>query len=338
MKTHYINPLLSRASITKKLDSASLVLANSVNLDGSVNPGTIEGMKMALDNICNFDCTMCGRNKDEAPIEMPFEDFKRITKEMKAFGVKNFGLFFDNEPFLNTDYLEKAIKHLKEELGVEYVFLTTNVSACTSKNLERVFKAGLDSLKFSFNSATKEQFAQVTNKSPHIFNIILKNIKTAWEVREKVFKEHNHICGLFASSIKFDQEQMARLQPILEEHVFPYVDEWYLLPEYQMGGGETIDRILNTGFDKPIAGNTGRLGVQRAPLPCWAVINSTHILANGDVYACCFPAPVEGQIMGNLFKNSFEEIINGEKYKTLRLAHVKKDVTNTVCEKCIAYF
>lgn len=337
MQVYYKNPHAIK-SITEKLDKASLVEPKHYMEDGSVTHGAIEGVKMALDSDCNFDCSMCGRDKNNTA-KMSFDFFKRITKEMKEFGVKNFGLFFDNEPFIHTqDSLVPAIKYLKEELGVPYVFITTNGSACTKKNLEAVFRAGLDSLKFSLNSATPEQFAVVTNKSENMFHTILNNLKNAKKIRDTVFVETGKYCGLFASSINFVKDQSAELKPLLETHVFPYVDEWYMLPEYQMGGEEsTLNSMRKAGFDKPIAGNTGRLGVERAALPCWAVMNSSHILANGDVYACCFPAPVKGQIMGNLHNASFEEVINGAFYKALRKAHLAKDVTNTVCEKCIAY-
>ena len=41
--------------------------------------------------------------------------------------------------------------------------------------------------------------------------------------------------------------------------------------------------------------------------------------------------------MGDLMKQSFMDAWNSEKFQNLRKAHLKKDVTGTVCEECVAY-
>jgi radical SAM protein with 4Fe4S-binding SPASM domain len=336
MKDHYIHPK-SRGSITKHVDKATLVNPSLVNPDGSVGKGTIEGVKFELDNICNLNCLMCGRNVDETPSKMDWGLFTKMTREMKDFGVQSFGPFFGNESFINIKRTTDAISFLKNELGVPRVFITTNGTLGTKRNVEACISAGLDSLKWSVNWSDNEQFGKVTRRNPSLFNNILQNIKDAYEVREQLHREQGISCGLFASSIKFHDEQITFMKPLLEKHVFPYIDEWYMLPEYQMGGGKTVDRIQKAGFDDPIAGNTGRVGAERHALPCWTIMNASHVKWNGDMLACCFPAPNKDMIMGNLHEQSFEEIINGPKYRALRLAHLNQDVTGTACENCLAY-
>lgn len=336
MLDYYINPK-ARDSITRHIDKATLVNPSRVNPDGSVEAGTIEGVKFELDNICNLNCVMCGRDASEPSQKMEWKLFTRMTREMKEFGVQSLGPFFGNEPFLNIKRLVKAISYLKKELKVPRVFITTNGTACSKKNVELCLLAGLDSLKWSVNWANREQFGKITRRSPFLFDMLLRNIKDAYEAREQLYQQHNISCGLFASSIKFHDEQTALMKPFLEEHIFPYVDEWYCLPTFQMGGEETINRIRAEGFDKPIAGNVGRVGAERPVLPCWTVINSSHVRWNGDVIACCFPAPRKDMIMGNLHQKSFEEIINGAPYRALRMAHMRQDVTGTACANCLAY-
>jgi hypothetical protein len=41
--------------------------------------------------------------------------------------------------------------------------------------------------------------------------------------------------------------------------------------------------------------------------------------------------------MGDLNRQSFMEAWNSETFVKLRAAHLRKDVTGTVCEKCVAY-
>jgi hypothetical protein len=41
--------------------------------------------------------------------------------------------------------------------------------------------------------------------------------------------------------------------------------------------------------------------------------------------------------MGDLNQRSFMEAWNSEAFVSLRAAHLRKDVSGTVCENCIAY-
>ena len=87
---------------------------------------------------------------------------------------------------------------------------------------------------------------------------------------------------------------------------------------------------------RPIAGNQGRLGALRDPLPCWSAFTEGHVRSDGGLSACCFDASGEW-LMGDLTKQSFMEAWNSQKFQELRVAHLKKDVSGTVCEDCVAY-
>ena len=86
----------------------------------------------------------------------------------------------------------------------------------------------------------------------------------------------------------------------------------------------------------PTAGNQGRIGALRQPLPCWAVSTEGHVRADGHLSACCFGADDKFD-MGDLTQQSFMEAWHSETFRQLRRAHLKRDVSGTVCEDCIAY-
>jgi hypothetical protein len=141
-------------------------------------------------------------------------------------------------------------------------------------------------------------------------------------------------CGLYASSIAYDGEQEKKMQSLLAEHVLPYVDEHYFLPLYSMGSF-AAQREKELGY-KPIAGNQGRLGALREPLPCWSAFTEGHITSTGKLSACCFDAG-ENWVMADLNKVPFMQGWNSQEFQTLRAAHLRKDVSGTICENCIAY-
>jgi hypothetical protein len=261
---------------------------------------------------------------------MDFDFFKRITTEMRNAGVEEIGVFFIGESFLNPKLLVKAIDWCKRGLGFPYVFLTSQASAATPANVEACMAAGLDSLKWSINAADDLQFEEVMKAPAHLRAKALENIRWAWEIRNgKGYKTR-----LYASSIQYDGEQQAKMEASLRVAILPYVDEHYWLPLYSMGSFATA-REEALGY-RPTAGNQGRLGALRAPLPCWSVFTEGHVTSAGHLSACCFDA-TGNWTMADLHSTPFEEAWNSLPFQELRARHLAKDVSGTACEKCAAY-
>lgn len=124
------------------------------------------------------------------------------------------------------------------------------------------------------------------------------------------------------------------MEALLAERVIPYVDHHYWLPLYSMGAFAT-EREAELGY-RPTAGNQGRIGALREPLPCWSAFTEGHVTAEGKLSACCFDA-TSNWTMGDLTKQSFMEAWNAPGFVKLRAAHLQKDVRGTVCENCVAY-
>ena len=268
--------------------------------------------------------------RGEQPTEpMDWKFFTRVAGEMRDAGVEELGLFFLGESFTQPAMLVNAVKYAKS-LGFPYVFLTTNGSLAWPDNVEDCMAAGLDSLKFSINWADEEQFKEITGVKKRLFESALRNLAAASAIRD----HGGYKCGLYASSIAFDGEQKDRMQKLLDERVLPYVDEHYFLPLYSMGSFAT-KREEELGY-RPIAGNQGRLGALRQPLPCWSAFTEGHITSQGKLSACCFDASASWE-MADLNEVSFMDGWNSQKFQHLRAAHIKKDVRGTICESCIAY-
>ena len=291
-----------------------------------------KSVKIEISPRCNYRCGFCAlRTREVQPKwDMDFGLFKRITGEMHEAGVEEIGVFYLGESFMNPRLLVDCIAYLKHELGMPYVFLTSNASMAFPEALEECMKAGLDSLKWSMNAADEDQFERIMGVSSRLFHTALANVKAAWELR----KHGGYKTGLYASSIKYDGEQFAKMEALLNEHVRPYVDQHYWLPLYSMGAFAS-EREKQLGY-RPTAGNQGRLDALREPLPCWSAFTEGHVTAEGKLSACCFDA-TSNWTMGDLTKHSFMEAWNSPSFVKLREAHLRKDVRGTVCENCIAY-
>lgn len=315
--------------ITERIDQVTLVRDDYL----SARPPAPRSVKIELTGRCNYQCGFCAlRTREKQPTQdMPFTFFQHITRQMRDAGVEEIGLFYLGESFCATELLVAAIDWCKKSLNFPYVFLTTNGSLAAPYSVWRCMEAGLDSLKFSVNAADEDQFESVMGVKKKLFHDALKNLKQAKTIREKGrFK-----CGIYASSIQYDGEQAHRMHKLLDEHVIPFVDEHYFLPLYgQMTHwNETGDE--GHGF-KPTAGNQGRIGALRAPLPCWSCFTEAHVTADGMLTACCFDS--DGRFrMGDLKAQGFMDAWNSEKFQQLRKAHLVKNVAGTICEDCLAY-
>jgi len=285
-------------------------------------------VKIELTGKCNFACTFCARSQQlRAQDEMDRGFFERVVKEMRDAGVEELGLFYLGESFM-CEWLPQAIAYAKR-IGYPYVFLTTNGSLSTPERVTACMRAGLDSLKFSYNYADAQQLKDIAKVKPRFFDTIFENIRGAHAVREK----GGYPCGLYASYIEYDGEQGMRMKQAVER-IRPYVDEVYALPLYNQAAFVS-EQEKARGW-KPIPGNRGRVGALRDPLPCWAVFTEGHISWDGKLSACCFDH--DGRFhTGDLITTPFMEAWNCTKFQSLRAAHLKKDVTGTVCEQCVIY-
>lgn len=313
-------------TITKRIDSIARIPADKL---AEVLPAP-RSVKIELTGRCNYRCSFCAlaMREEQPKKDIDWDLFCRITHQMRQAGVDEIGVFFIGESFVNPDLLVNAIQYLKRDVGMPYVFLTSNGSLAKQDQVERCMAAGLDSLKWSVN-ATEDQYKSILNVSPSIAAKVMLNIREAWEARKRV----GYHTRLYASSIRYDGEQHERMKAMLENHVLPYVDEHYWLPLYSMGSMTTAESGKR-GF-KPIAGNRGRFDNPVDPLPCWSVFTEGHVTSDGRLSACCFDATGEW-IMGDLNKETFMEAWNSPAFQELRKSHLKRNVTGTKCENCIA--
>ena len=317
-------------SITERIDNITHIPVEY----RQPKPPCPKAVKIELTGRCNYRCGFCAlRMRDCQPLpkdDMDLAFFKRITQQMYDAGVEEIGLFYLGESLMAPDLAVAACQWLKQELGMPYVFLTTNGSLAGERVLHALFNAGLDSLKFSINAADFDQFEEVMGVKQKLYKQALANLKRAYDIRNRC----KYKTKIYASSIKYDGEQQDKMEALATEYVKPFVDEFYWLPLYSMGS-VAAEREAELGY-RPTAGNQGRLGGLVKPLPCWSAFTEGHVRHDGVVSLCCFDADGRFQV-GNLHDDEWMDIWHNEKFTTIREAHIKEDLCGTVCQDCVAY-
>lgn len=312
--------------ITERIDAVTHIPASS----RCERPPAPRSVKIELTSRCNYRCKFCAL-ETRAPGttgDMAWPLFARIAREMRDAGVEEIGLFYLGEPFAAPTLLIRAIRYLKDEIGMPYVFVTSNASLATGVAVAACMGAGLDSLKWSANAGTPEQFVETTGVSERFFERALAHIAEAWHIRA----QGGYRTRLAASSIRYDGAQGERMEAFLDAHIRPYVDEHYWLPLYSMGS-LALPGERSLGYVPGPPGNVGRLDAPVPSLPCWAAFTEGHVLADGRLSACCFDAKGDW-IMGDLTSQEFLEAWHSPAFQILRRAHLAGDVRGTVCEAC----
>jgi len=288
-----------------------------------VTPPVPRSVKIELTGRCDFQCFFCAvHTRPREKSDMPWELYTRLARELRELGVEQLGVFYLGESFL-CDWLSDAIRYAKRECGFPYVFLTTNGRLATAARVRECMLAGLDSLKFAANCCGPGQLHAVAGVEPEEFQVIVRNIQDARRVRNEIEHETGRRCGLYASSLLYDEAQRERMKPALLD-ILPYVDEHYWLPLYGHPGLKAVTGATRDGE------------VLRKPLPCWPLFNEGHITWDGRLSACCLDHARRFH-MGNLDETPFLEAWHSPAFQQLREAHLRQDVRGTACENCIAY-
>lgn len=327
--------------ITDKVDAVTKIGENRIAM-GGIQPAP-KSVKIELTARCNLRCKFCAlrTRKREPQKDMSFDFFKRITTDMRMCGVEEIGLFYLGESFMNPGLLIEACHWVARVLKFPWVFLTSNGTLAKEEHVNELYQAGLNSLKWSVNCSTLEQYRDICGGTERGWRALLENIRNAWEIRN--VGEYDTL--LSASSIRYDATQHDDMQDFLKESVIPYVDKHYWLPMYSMSMyREKIQQ--DTGYVSSI-GNMGRIDEltqlpNRSPLPCWAAFTEGHVRVDGGLSACCFGADARFD-MGKLDGTNFMSQWNSPQFQKLReaqLATMDKGpdaLINTPCRVCVAW-
>jgi len=277
--------------------------------------------KIEITSRCDLKCFFCQHTYDPTPkFDINPELCFKIIRELKEVGVEDLGLFWIGEPIMVKE-LPQYVSYAKE-IGIPYVFLTTNGRLATLERIKPLFDAGLDSIKFSFNADDQESYKEICGVDA--YNQVVANLKNAAEYRGS-----NKKPAIYASSV-FDPSNPEPFNKI-KELISPYVDEHYPLRLY---GTRKIEK--KDGSGKITEAQIDERRSLNDMLPCWALFTEPHITFDGHISACyCDHDP--RLYMGDLKEMSLLEAWHSDKFVALRQKHLAKDVSGTVCESCIAY-
>ena len=145
--------------------------------------------------------------------EIALEHIRRVKRSVVSFGQG-----CEGDPLLAAHVIEPAIKLIRSETGSGTINMNTNGSM--PETMERLFDAGLDSIRISMNSVRKECYDAYFRPKGYFFSDVIKSIDKALD--RKIFVSINYLnCPGFTDS----SEEQAALFFFLKEHPVNFI-QW----------------------------------------------------------------------------------------------------------------
>lgn len=234
-------------------------------------------------NVCNLKCQMCSRQIMQRPQGyMSEKTFKKILKDI---GSRYCGIRFIRwgEPFLNNNIV-KFVKLAKEK-GYP-VHITNNGQIIKREQMEELVTMGLDSVIFSMQGATKEAYEKMRVNAS--YDKLEASVTTLNEIRGDNEKPFIQITSTMTNDSGDD--------------IKSFKDKWSKLADNVVIGKTHFSRLKK------------EVPVYRE---CLEVLKKLSVNWNGDVTACCGDFD-NMLVLGNIHKESLEEIWKGEKINAIR--------------------
>lgn len=260
---------------------------------------------------CNLRCPMCLRQYLDYPAgDMEFDLFKRIVDEVRDEA----GLIFPwglGEPLLHPDIF-RMIRYCSEA-GL-YTVLSTNATLLDQERSRELIESGLDNLIIAFDGTDPQTYEKYRVNAR--YDSVKANIIDFLELK----REMNS--GIFVVM------QMVRL-PDNAHQVGKYRKIWHR---------EGVDEVRIKEDEVIVEGVAfaDRVGKPAQRNPCYLLWQGpVHIDFMGNFRPCCYMC--NNEPIGNVKDFSIKALWDSEKMRTLRKAHLDKDLSAFPdCQSCFA--
>lgn len=281
---------------------------------------------------CNLKCPECpsGLRAFSRPTGNLKEDFFKETIDEMYKELMYLIFYFQGEPYINPNFLDMvSYAHMK---GI-YTITSTNGHFLNDENSKKTIESGLDRIIISVDGTTQEVYEQY-RKTGTLENV-LAGAKNLIRWKKKLGAKHPHTIFQFLV-VKPNEHQISEIYRLAKEigidevklktaQVYDYENGNPLIP--------TIDKYAR--YRKT---DNGKFVVKNELLNhCWKLWHSCVITWDGMVVPCCFDKDATFRL-GDLKKQSFQELWHGEAYQNFRndilLGRDKIEICTNCTEGC----
>ena len=309
--------ILSNKYIVNSNLYKTIVLNKAKKLDNSGNKYQTIFIETTL--TCNSRCVFCYHHKKVLTGTMTMDLFKKIIDDSYQNGIKNAILSVYGEPLVDKYFFER-IKYLTKK-GMTYGFISNGSLLTPAKTDKLLSLPGLNFINFSVNGYATKIYEKMMVGLKR--DVSYKNILYFLKMKEKLKPE----ILVNNSTVKNN----------INEKDFPsFFKYWSRRPGVNQVMPIELRRLMG---DEEYNGELGSLGPMNQKnnwlSPCSQIWSSIVVYYDGKVTVCCDDLDLRRLIVGDFTKQTFQQIVSGNKLKKLKKIHLcnqRKD--HPVCGKC----
>ena len=282
--------------------------------------GPIRKIQLETSNLCNFNCSICPREKlNVIKKVLDFKFYKLILK--KTQGTKYLDLTGWGEPLLNPKIL-KMIEEAKKKKF--YLSFTTNAYLLDKKIGLGLIESGLDEISFSLDSLSKiKESDHFGRPAQNIINFM--QLRPRMKIRIQTVMLDHQLERLkriidFAQENKITKVRLMRLEDRLIERkrIIKRKDErkiFFSLLKFCRKKTIDLEIVQYRWGDFPFNILTEPLRKIFLRNVCPKLFSSCYVNINGEVTPCC---SLPHLIMGDLRKEELTSIWKNKKFNRFR--------------------
>ncbi len=278
---------------------------------------------------CNLRCPECpsGLRAFTRPTGNLKADFFRRTVDELHRDLMYLIFYFQGEPFIHPQFLD-MVRYARSK-GL-YTITSTNGHFLDDDDTARqTVESGLDRLIISVDGTTQETYEQY--RIGGNLEQVLAGARRLVHWKKRLGKRHPHIIFQMLV-VRPNEHQIADFQRLARE---TGVDEARLktaqVYDYEQGNPliPTLERFARYRQE-----SDGRWSVKNALANhCWKLWHACVITWDGLVVPCCFDKDAQHRL-GDLKKNTFRDLWQGEAYGDFRRAILQGRDKIDICTNC----
>lgn len=266
-----------------------------------------------ITNICNKNCSFCS-NDSRIKKYMTVEEFEHVIKNVKEY-TKYIYLHVKGEPLLHPNLKEILDLCSKYDIMVN---ITTNGTMLLKKVAILKEASCVRQMNVSLHSFEDEYAKNYIENVMTATDELLRTTKAVvvyrfWALKNnQLSKENEFLMQQIISHYDLDDELQKK---IITDMNIKIAKELYInkAPLFEW-----------PNLKNEVVGTTGF---------CYGMSRHIAILVDGTVIPCCLDD--EGVIcLGNIFKQSLTDILNGERAQTILKSFRNNQVCEELCQKC----
>lgn len=277
---------------------------------------------------CNLRCPECPSGlrsftRETGMLEEKF--FNRTIDELHK-ELLYLIFYFQGEPYLNPKFLDMVKYASSRKI---YTATSTNAHYLNDENARRTVESGLDRLIISIDGTTQEVYQQY--RVGGNLEKVLQGARNVVKWKKELKSKTPNIIFQFLV-VAPNEHQMSEVQKLGKEigvdevrfktaQIYQYRDGNPLIPQNEKYSRYTKQKDGSYRIKNEMHNS------------CWKLWHSCVITWDGKVVPCCFDKDAKHQL-GDLQKETFAGLWQGEKYYNFRRLILKSRSEIDICKNC----